>query len=475
MARHARLAVASLTLGLLLAGVAPVAPADEKDDEKKLKCGDQDPALLERVNAAVSKATDGLLAAQKPDGHWTNQYEGYQHGPMMHGGTALTLLALLHGGVSAVDDKIELGFAFLKERWKNFMASGRVLHTKASWHTYEVGLALMAIEARVRWKPASLRHKKGTEALQAGVRMAPDDWEWVKQMRDYLVDHVASSHSEMVGPGKKGGTSTAVPVKDAWAYPTETNGNSGDRSNTQYAVLGLKSASRMTLTAKRADLRPPAELWVKILANHLEFQEQSGPRVPRVLCDAKSLRTGDYLPTRSTITDEARGWAYSAGMAPDPNGHESLRVTGSMTCVGIACCELAWSELDSARKGELGWSADDRKAAEEAAKEHRKAYERAVHDGFAWMTTHFAVDKNPENQSWHYYYLYGLERACVLAQRPNVGDHDWYREGAEYLLANQRGAGWQSAAADGPENATCFAILFLTRATIPVKGAVTGH
>ena len=162
-------------------------------------------------------------------------------------------------------------------------------------------------------------------------------------------------------------------------------------------------------------------------------------------------------------------------MAPDPNGGEYQHCTGSMTCVGIACCELAWSEIDSARKGEFGWSGDDRKVAEDAAKDLRKGYERAVNDGFAWMTTHFAVDKNPENSNWQFYYLYSLERACVLSVRANVGEHDWYREGAEHLLAHQRGAGWQSPSGDGPENATCFAILFLTRATIPVKGAVTGH
>ena len=36
-----------------------------------------------------------------------------------------------------------------------------------------------------------------------------------------------------------------------------------------------------------------------------------------------------------------------------------------------------------------------------------------------------------------YYYLYGLERAGRLTARRFIGDHDWYREGAEFLVREQ--------------------------------------
>ena len=94
---------------------------------------------------------------------------------------------------------------------------------------------------------------------------------------------------------------------------------------------------------------------------------------------------------------------------------------------------------------------------------------QAIHDGFAWLDANWAVERNPGgNQAWHYYYLYGLERAGVLAGRRWIGEHDWYREGADFLLARQAGIGsWNGSILD-----TAFALLFLKRSTTPV--ATTG-
>jgi hypothetical protein len=55
-----------------------------------------------------------------------------------------------------------------------------------------------------------------------------------------------------------------------------------------------------------------------------------------------------------------------------------------------------------------------------------------------------------------------------------MGAHEWYPEGAEFLLAKQRAGGTWSGDSlmsllpdAGPD--TCFAILFLRRATKPVR------
>ena len=65
-------------------------------------------------------------------------------------------------------------------------------------------------------------------------------------------------------------------------------------------------------------------------------------------------------------------------------------------------------------------------------------------------------------------YLYGLERVGDLTSRHLIGKHDWYREGAEYLLRRQMvSGGWGGGILD-----TCFALLFLKRSTTPV--ATTG-
>ncbi len=86
---------------------------------------------------------------------------------------------------------------------------------------------------------------------------------------------------------------------------------------------------------------------------------------------------------------------------------------------------------------------------------------------------------------WHYYYLYGLERTGSKTGVRWIGKNDWYREGALHLLqAQEASGGWKSAAgagkpADETESEvtqTCFALLFLKRATrkpvIPVAPPV---
>ena len=132
--------------------------------------------------------------------------------------------------------------------------------------------------------------------------------------------------------------------------------------------------------------------------------------------------------------------------------------------------------------------------------------DQASWDAIAWLTTNYAVDRNPypatfgfagappgalpppaaglQDGPWHGYYLYGLERAMVIAGKRYLGDHDWYREGAEILLeAQQRDGSWSKGtrkrakgrgnaatmAGSDPLTDTCFALLFLKRATLRPK------
>ncbi len=65
------------------------------------------------------------------------------------------------------------------------------------------------------------------------------------------------------------------------------------------------------------------------------------------------------------------------------------------------------------------------------------------------------------------YYLWSLERVGVLYGLPVIGDRDWYRWGAEILVANQQPRGfWVSTEYPGssPTIDTCMALLFLKRA-----------
>jgi hypothetical protein len=93
----------------------------------------------------------------------------------------------------------------------------------------------------------------------------------------------------------------------------------------------------------------------------------------------------------------------------------------------------------------------------------------SVLDGIAWLGKNFIVTNNPGRPDWfHYYYLYGLERAGMLSDTTRMGAHDWYMEGANLLLEQQNPDGsWGGATPQyhTPSWSTCFAVLFLKQAT----------
>ena len=65
------------------------------------------------------------------------------------------------------------------------------------------------------------------------------------------------------------------------------------------------------------------------------------------------------------------------------------------------------------------------------------------------------------------YYLYALERAGALYGLDAFGKNEWYPDGVKVLLETQKGDGSWTGSGDssGPVLDTCFAILFLKRAT----------
>ncbi|MBI4563719.1 MAG: terpene cyclase/mutase family protein [Planctomycetes bacterium] len=130
--------------------------------------------------------------------------------------------------------------------------------------------------------------------------------------------------------------------------------------------------------------------------------------------------------------------------------------------------------------------------------------DRTVVRGLEWLRDNFTVKENPgkvehapHSSAWHhYYYLYALERAGVLYGTETLGSHEWYPEGANYLLDAQRSDGsWGSGGGRGGGRGpggrgrgpgrfpgfggdasvadTCFAILFLRRATRPLQDVPT--
>lgn len=221
-------------------------------------------------------------------------------------------------------------------------------------------------------------------------------------------------------------------AKGMWHYPMKGFTGSGDYSNTQYGVLGLLAATKLGVPVDLGALQ-------KSLRGYLESQQPKGPKVALSRTEQGPEKKG----TKATENAESRGWAYGETAGDYPYG--------SMTLGGIGSLMILESLLRKSGRGnpnELAKSAMARR------------------DGWAWMQEHWAVKSNANyGGSWYCYYLYALERAAMLNNIQTVGGHDWYYEGAVVLICNQSedGTWFGSTLYD-----TCFAVLFLKRATMSV-------
>ena|SRR5688572_29675370 len=93
----------------------------------------------------------------------------------------------------------------------------------------------------------------------------------------------------------------------------------------------------------------------------------------------------------------------------------------------------------------------------------------AIRDGWAWILDRWTVKGNPAHgRDWFYYFLYGLERCAMLDGVARLGDHDWYGQGALFLVSNQANDGSWFTGKGVALYDMCFAILFLKRATVRV-------
>ncbi len=204
-----------------------------------------------------------------------------------------------------------------------------------------------------------------------------------------------------------------------WGYTMREVGGSSDNSNTQYALLGLWAG-------KQAGVKIEREIWESIREFYLRTQEVNG------------------------------GWAYSVQR---PLGGPRL----TMTTAGLSGLLISGMELNTGRE-KIGL---DGKAVGCGIYEENKPLAKALH----WIDTHFSAKDSGDPLNVLYYNLYGLERAGRLTGQRFFGDHDWYREGCQFLVGEQRENGsWHSTQLleQGNVVPTSFALLFLSKGRTPV-------
>ncbi len=319
----------------------------------------------QNVLRSISMAQKFLLRSQQADGHWTSRVRRQND----VGVTSLAMLALINSGMTAEDEEIRRALAFLRG------PNGEPTET------YEVALKISAL---------------------ATAKDGQRDRGRIQQMADEL----------------QKGQITAGAGAGLWDYSYARPGGGGDRSNGQFAILGLRDAAHAGALIDR-------RVWERTRANWLRFQNGDG------------------------------GWSYTGGGG-------ALGSSGSMTVAGIATLQITSAML----RDEKDLDANGQPRCCEPVTDDQQL-ERAI----AWMGRHFSVGSNPGGRSWLLYYLYGMERAGRLSGRRFFGRHDWYREGALFLIngQNQRDGSWRGSGIETDEIiATSFSLLFLSKGLAPV-------
>jgi hypothetical protein len=323
----------------------------------------------------------------------------------------LSVLTLAHAGLNLKD--------------KVFAEALKFLETVRLRFTYRTALLAMALsEVNPRLYRARLAH---CAQWLVDTQLAGGEWGYPgafagpERMPDGLTVEPPPPSEAKAGEGKPG----AAPPKIVIARRTSITADKvlkGDFSNTQFAILGLRAC-------REAGIELPKETWNTALGYLRRFQRNDG------------------------------GWGYVVQGQQDGASYASL--TCAATC-SLAICLSALGTKDV--RGDTG-----------------------VKKALGWLDRHLDVARNVGiDQSevigpspWQYYHLYSLERAGRVLGLETLGRQPWYAAGAKWLLAAQHADGhWADGEGSGGSRPsyftaadTCFALLFLARATRPISGS----
>jgi hypothetical protein len=259
----------------------------------------------------------------------------------------------------------------------------------------------------------------------------------IKMADDFRDEPAAGPTPKPVDPGKPkpgGGGKVAIPaalkvlpvlqdadklgVTDPRDKPDTAiaDDRNTDNSNTQFAILGLWAAQRHGV---------PMERSLRLIVHR--FRTSQGTE---------------------------GGWAY--GYAKGGAGSSP-----AMSCAGLIGLAVGYGLANNA------------KAKPGAPKQ--QVQDKLLLRGFRYLVKQLGDPVNrmhnvPIEKRYNFYFLWSVERVGVLYNLPAIGHKDWYRWGAEMLVANQVNDGsWPKGGeypGDAPVINSCFALLFLRGANL---------
>lgn len=367
-----------------------------------------------QITQARLKGVEFLKSKQRDEGNW--EFPGHDVGI-----TALCTLALLENGVPQSDPVIEKGQRFVKRNTKELGA------------TYDIALAIVLLSRL-------------------------DEYGNKQMIRDLGARLIA-------GQNTGGGWSYTCPAKvtslsltnpDARPKPPE---GVGDNSCTQFAVLGLWTASR---TGMDIDL-PMAAV-------------------------ARRFKT---------TQNSDGGWPYTTAVANQGDNKTAMNPSGSaMTFAGLFSLTVARAnklrkqleerELAGDDKSKPGASGSKKsttattKKSEEKKEDKPDAKQDSATDSGGKTDEGSTLMKDPifakglqmagqfvQGGDQARYFLWTIERLGVLLGLEKIGGVDWFAKGADILLKSQQADGsWPEAHNDKGLSQTAFAILFLRKANL---------
>jgi len=321
----------------------------------------------------------------------------------------LVVLTLSHCGVNLTDPVFQQGVATLERQQPRF--------------TYRTALLAMALtEVNPRQYQRKIAH---CAQWLVDTQGAAGDWGYPGAHEGSYLKTEGVTVPPPAEPGAEEGKKPSDRPLEKWVLkrreiPAALANAQGDFSNTQFAVLGLRAA-------RDAGIEVPKETWAAALAYLRKFQRPEG------------------------------GWGYVLQGAQDEASYASLTCAGlCSTAICVAALGGTDPKADAGVKKALGW-----------LKKHLD------------VARNVGVDRSSISgpRPWQLYHLYSLERAARVLGLKEVEGRAWYPLGATWLLAHQQADGaWLDEDGADPRHAyyqvadTCFALLFLTRATRPLTG-----
>lgn len=348
------------------------------------------------------------------------------------GQMALTALALAKAGVTAEDPELKAAVARLQSTIRNGV------YTPVDHQRYEAGVALMAF------------------ATLDAARFRPE----IEAIARYLLE-AQESHG-------------------GWYYPAGGAGigqlagatQGGDTSITQYALLGLWEAQRAGVPVSKKS-------WDRAAAWHLATQLRDGsftyhpnPQVgasgthSMAVAGTSSLfllrlmlyPEASDIPT-AEIEDAVTGGAAAAAKKKRTGTKFGILIPAPVDEPEPKADATAEKTRDKVLDSDPNYSPTTKVT----------SINNGIVKGIRWLGTNFRTDLStlnlPAGGQWNAYYLYGIERLGALSGLAEFNGRDWYQEGCDYFVKKQTPDGSWNIDQAGQDNDTCFAVLFMVRAT----------